>query len=435
VVIFFLKFEFRFFIFFLLYANRNCIVQVMASMYRIRIEGHGCCLKLPSLRWYVPKTAPRWRWKLVLGQRLPVHSAAAATRPVPVSTRRTVNTTPAPVIFTLSLDLHQLQPEELSTQLLLLWSLHFHSTCTSFNQKNCQHKSCSCDLYTFTRPAPASTRRTVNTTPATVIFTLLLELYQVQPEELSTQLLLLWSSHFHSTCTSFNQKNCQHNSCYCDLYTFTRPAPASTRRTVNTSHAPVLFTLSLDLHQLQPEELSTQLLLLWSLHFYSNSTSFNQKNCQHKSCYCPHTFTRPAPASTRIAVNTTPAPVIFTLSLDLDQLQPKELSIQVMLLCSLHFHSTCTSFNQKNCQHNSCSCDLYTFMPKSFAVVKNCQHWNKWLQQGLVSVRRLCVGFLCRKISGRFCAASINILLRDILLSHLQGSALMLIIIWTWLSE
>ena len=58
VVIFFLKFEFSF-LFFLLYANRNCIVQAMASMYRIRIEGHGCCLKLPSLRWYVPKTAPR----------------------------------------------------------------------------------------------------------------------------------------------------------------------------------------------------------------------------------------------------------------------------------------------------------------------------------------------------------------------------------------
>ena len=55
------------------------------------------------------------------------------------------------------------------------------------------------------------------------------------------------------------------------------------------------------------------------------------------------------------------------------------------LSCSSH--STCTSFNQKNCQHNSCSCDLYTFMPKLFAVVKNCQHWNKWLQQGLVSFR------------------------------------------------
>jgi len=159
-----------------------------------------------------------------------------------------------------------------------------------------------------------------------VIFTLLLELYQLLPDELSTQVLLLWSSHFHST--SFNQKNCQHKSCYCDLYTFTRTLPALTRRTVNTSPAPVICTLSLDLHQLQPEELSTQLLLLWSLHFYSNSTSFNQKNCQHKSCYCdPHTCTRPGPASTRRTVNTSPAPVIFTLSCRSRLLSSKTASI------------------------------------------------------------------------------------------------------------
>ena len=131
-----------------------------------------------------------------------------------------------------------------------------------------------------------------------------LDLYQFQPEELSTQLLLLWSLHF------------------------TRPLPARIRRTVNTTIAPVICTLSLDLHQLQPEELSTQLLLLWSLHFYSNSTSFYQMNCQHKSCYCdPHTCTRPGPASTRRTVNTSPAPVIFTLSCRSRLLSSKTASI------------------------------------------------------------------------------------------------------------
>jgi len=50
---------------------------------------------------------------------------------------------------------------------------------------------------------------------------------------------------------------------------------------------------------------------------------------------------------------------------------------------SCNSHPSCASFNQ-NCQDNSCFCDLYTYLPMSFAVVPNCQHWNKWLEEGLV---------------------------------------------------
>ena len=50
---------------------------------------------------------------------------------------------------------------------------------------------------------------------------------------------------------------------------------------------------------------------------------------------------------------------------------------------SCQHYPSCNSFNQ-DCQDDYCSCDIYTHLRMTFAVVPNCQHWNKWLDTGQV---------------------------------------------------